>query len=80
MASKKTMAIEKANKPLKADPVLPDQGGRMTSLDPARPTALVSEEAVRVRAYYIYEERGKREGNALDDWLKAQSQVAGSDE
>lgn len=74
------MTVEKPDKSLKADPVLPDQGGRMTSLDPARPTALISEESVRLRAYYIYEERGKRDGNALDDWLEAQSQVAGCGE
>lgn len=58
------------------DPVLPDQGGRMTSLDPAHPTALVSEHAVRERAYQLYEQRGKRDGRDLDDWLLAESEVA----
>lgn len=62
----------------KTDPVLPDQGGRMTSLDPAHPTALISEDAVRQRAYALFEERGRRDGHALDDWLVAESEVASS--
>lgn len=72
------MALQKTKKPVKVDPVLPDQGGRMTSLDPAHPTALVSDDAVRLRAYELYEQRGRRDGHDLDDWLQAQSQVARS--
>lgn len=70
------MAAKRSEK--KIDPVLPDQGGRMTSLDPAHPTALISEEAVRQRAYLLYEQRGKRDGHDLDDWLMAESEVASS--
>src|ERR1019366_5098849 len=30
------------------------------------------EERVRVRAYQLYEQCGRREGHALDDWLQAE--------
>ena len=33
------------------------------------------EERIRVRAYELYEQRGKREGNALDDWLQAEVEL-----
>lgn len=75
------MAIKRGNKVGKnnnIDPVLPDQGGRMTSVDPAHPTALISEGAVRLRAYELYEQRGRHDGHDLDDWLAAESEVASS--
>jgi len=33
------------------------------------------EKEVRVRAYELYEERGKGNGFALRDWLKAEAEV-----
>ncbi len=33
------------------------------------------EKKIRLRARQIYEERGKTEGQALDDWAKAESEV-----
>ena len=33
------------------------------------------EERIRVRAYQLYELRGKREGHALYDWLQAQAEL-----
>jgi hypothetical protein len=33
------------------------------------------EERIRVRAYQLYELRGKRDGHALDDWLQAQAEL-----
>ena len=35
--------------------------------------------AIRARAQAIYEQRGRAEGHALDDWLAAEAQVLGSD-
>jgi hypothetical protein len=32
------------------------------------------EERIRVRAYEFYEQRGKRDGYALDDWLQAEAE------
>jgi hypothetical protein len=33
------------------------------------------EERIRVRAYQLYEQRGKRNGNDLDDWLQAEAEL-----
>jgi hypothetical protein len=33
------------------------------------------EERIRLRAYELYEQRGKREGHALDDWLQAEAEL-----
>jgi hypothetical protein len=33
------------------------------------------EERIRVRAYELYEERGKQDGHALDDWLEAEEEL-----
>jgi len=38
------------------------------------------EESVRARAYELYEVRGRIEGHAEEDWLQAESEVAGSNE
>jgi len=35
-------------------------------------------ENVRARAYELYEVRGKIDGHAEEDWLQAESEVAGS--
>jgi len=33
------------------------------------------EDRIRVRAYQLYEERGRLEGHALEDWLKAETEL-----
>jgi hypothetical protein len=33
------------------------------------------EERIRLRAYELYEKRGKRDGNALDDWFQAEAEL-----
>ena len=33
------------------------------------------EETIRVRAYELYEARGREDGRDLDDWLRAEEQV-----
>jgi hypothetical protein len=58
----------------KADPVLPDQAGRLVAVDPSGTNA-PREEAVRRRAYELYERRGREDGQALRDWLEAERQV-----
>jgi hypothetical protein len=35
----------------------------------------ISQERVRVRAYELYEQRGKRDDRALDDWLQAEADL-----
>jgi hypothetical protein len=59
----------------KIDPVLPDQGGRMTASDPtAEYSSETVEEAVRRKAYELYEQKGRKDGQALDDWVQAEIQ------
>jgi Protein of unknown function (DUF2934) len=36
-----------------------------------------SREEIRVRAYELYERRGKLDGHALDDWLQAEAELTG---
>jgi len=36
------------------------------------------QQAVRLRAYAIYEQRGRQHGRDLDDWLIAEAEVVGS--
>ena len=38
------------------------------------------EEKVRVRAYELYQGRGRIDGHAEEDWLQAEREVAGSNE
>ncbi len=34
---------------------------------------------IRLRAYQLYEQRGRRDGHALDDWLEAEAELSGSE-
>lgn len=47
---------------------------------PIRPEKLDAEveEQIRQRAYQLYEERGRLDGNAMEDWLIAEKEVCGS--
>ena len=33
------------------------------------------DEKIRLRAYDLYEQRGRQDGHALDDWLQAEAEV-----
>lgn len=37
--------------------------------------ASVTEEAIRQRAYELYERRGRLDGYAVDDWLTAEAEL-----
>ncbi len=49
----------------------------MTSSDLARqrPMESMLEKQIQVRAYELYEQRGRHEGRALEDWLRAEREV-----
>jgi hypothetical protein len=36
-----------------------------------------TEEKIRLRAYQLYEERGRIDGHASDDWLQAEVEIVG---
>jgi hypothetical protein len=47
-----------------------------------RPTASSSislEDEIRLRAYSLYVQQGRRNGFALDDWLRAEAEILGID-
>ncbi len=46
------------------------------SLKPAQPNDI--EESIRRRAYQLYEQRGRLDGYALDDWLQAEREILGA--
>ena len=66
-----------ATKPKNADPVLPDQSGRLMAVDPLGTNA-PKEELVRRRAYEIYEQRGREGGNDVQHWLEAERELRSS--
>jgi Protein of unknown function (DUF2934) len=43
-------------------------------------TPLELEDAIRRRAYEIYEQRGRADGFELDDWVQAEAEVLDSKE
>jgi hypothetical protein len=48
--------------------------------DPPRtiPDPTMLEERIRLRAYELYEARGREDGHDLDDWLQAEADFLGS--
>lgn len=47
----------------------------LADLAKKEPSEALLEKEVRVRAYELYEQRGKGYGFALQDWLKAEAEV-----
>ena len=47
--------------------------GEVLTSEPA--VISVTEEAIRERAYELYEQRGRLDGHALDDWLIAEAEM-----
>ncbi len=43
-------------------------------------TPVELEDAIRRRAYEIYEQRGRTDGLELDDWAQAEAEIRGSTE
>ena len=53
----------------------------MNTTSPKKPLAIAirepeeSESKIRLRAYELYEERGRADGHDLDDWLWAEAEM-----
>ena len=43
---------------------------------PEEVSGLEAKEKIRLRAYQLYEERGREEGHDVEDWLQAESELA----
>jgi hypothetical protein len=51
----------------------------VTSIGRASPQAAYHlEQIVRRRAYELYEQRGRRDGHAQEDWLRAEEEIQGT--
>ena len=40
----------------------------------------LSEEQIRIRAYELYEARGRGDGHDVEDWLEAEAEITGRSE
>jgi len=50
--------------------------GQNLTADAAQPiTSLSLEEQIRLRAYELYEQRGRQDGFAEQDWLQAEAEL-----
>jgi hypothetical protein len=48
------------------------------ALHRASPYSQSLEDQIRQRAYYLYEARGRGDGLALEDWLRAEEEILGA--
>jgi hypothetical protein len=49
---------------------------QVAEVSPSDPAATsVTEEAIRERAYELYERRGRVDGHAVEDWLTAEAEL-----
>jgi len=48
---------------------------RDSSAKPERGSLELTEQLIRVRAYQLYEERGRRDGHDIEDWLRAEAEI-----
>jgi hypothetical protein len=46
------------------------------SIDAAAPTAIPMQEAIAIRAYELFLERGGQDGGDVEDWLRAERELA----
>lgn len=60
-----------------ATPVMPAGQSRVSSTERASKGA-PAQDRIAQRAYELYEQRGRQEGRAMEDWLNAERQLAGA--
>ncbi len=56
---------------------MPDATRNRSTKTTAQTSAQDIQHQIRQRAYELYEQRGRRHGHDLDDWLTAESEVTG---
>jgi hypothetical protein len=56
------------------------EGQRLSNITPIRSASIPehAEQIIRCRAYELYERRGREEGHAEEDWLRAEAEVLGT--
>jgi hypothetical protein len=55
---------------------MPSEKSKSTSVTPIPDPRPNLEEEIRCRAYELYEQRGRKDGHDVDDWLRAEAEVA----
>ena len=68
------MARRTTNRPLTDVPMEEDENRNATSTDWRRMTQ-AAHDHIAHRAYELYEERGRKPGHDMDDWLKAEHEI-----
>jgi hypothetical protein len=53
---------------------MPTDHGKKPSTSPREGV----EEQIRLRAYQLYEERGRENGHEVEDWLRAEEEIKGN--
>jgi hypothetical protein len=48
---------------------------RLSELSRGKPAEPILEHEIQIRAYELYEERGMKQGLALQDWLNAEAEI-----
>ena len=48
--------------------------------DPNQGSLELTEEYIRLRAYYLYEQHGHADGHDVEDWLEAEAEVLGKEQ
>jgi DUF2934 family protein len=47
----------------------------LSEMSKTQPLESILEHKIRMRAYELYEQHGRREGSALRDWLQAETEI-----
>jgi hypothetical protein len=45
--------------------------------DPEQGSLELTEKYIRLRAYFLYEERGREDGHDVEDWVRAEAEIVG---
>lgn len=73
MANDRKLKAVAHNKELQIQPV--DTQSQSSKETPVPMLALGLEEEIRTRAYDLYEQRGRQDGNDLEDWVQAETEI-----
>jgi hypothetical protein len=56
---------------------MPDKLETVSNAKPNEGSLELTEDLMRIRAYYFYEKRGGEHGHDLEDWLQAEAEIVG---
>ena len=56
---------------------MPDDFKSARNAKPDEGSLELTEDLIRIRAYYFYEKRGGEHGHDLEDWLLAEAEIVG---